>query len=811
MYYTTDQNLVNESVYFIREMIPYQVKTIGYLFKKYGQHVKKTISTLNEYKMGLENDNLAKIINLPFSELLLICDKDKLMELNTEINGIPSVPDDLYKIFTNEKTKYPSLITEFYNRSNRDNLIEKTTGNVKVGKIVYKYMKSPTLQIKKLIRGNYSYEINNSIPLIKVVPKISFDSYRQYKNPNTDYPFEKDVYQNIGSDLQTTSDTNVFGVGLDKGVVDVKIVIDLEGLFSIFTNLLYLLSNKDDSCNEETNQYRSSDDIIDSNIKYFLSILSQLDDDDYFDNCFIPYVIDNLSKRITYSAVITFLATVTKIEGTTRDFFTFIADNILDIGKDNLLDENFYASEIKIKRGSLLRVLSTNISSLMTALFLENKDDMNNGYRYNNSKKYAFFKNLINNLYALKYSTFNYLKIPVDNEKFKSLNHIGEVAKKSIYLLDTDNKLAIKCIYEGGVKDKRSITSFFNGFDSIRVDANYPMTKRCYTLGLALLQQVSFLTIIRYRLGELGEYDEYKTDALGRNTQDYREYLNKNFINLKRSVKDIYSRIESIYSYNSYIEGNGRNENSIRYLCEILYGLSNESKLFESDIGSDILSRSDNPYEDKQIHKNEKKCCDYTFREIGEAAKQLLTKQLSQVESNYIPLKGITNNCLTQLWAKISGEFTHLLDLPFSHHLIESSGPLEEIAKGYAVDSYYNTSPNIDNKDLFNREKEYSYFFENETINNANKYLNDNITHYSLEDLREEFNKIKEKGKEDMFGMFQDFGGYDMAVNLNAAKDINTEIKEGVIPPDDIDNIEAGTEELDKLIDEFDNWLGDNY
>jgi hypothetical protein len=805
MIITDTPNLVDDSVTLIRNAIPYQLKAIGHIFRKYTKLIFEAYEEISSYKLGLLDKALNDVSAIPYTKLLFILNRDALVDMNNEISNIPNT-DYQWR----NKIDFKDIKTSNDFNGNSESYNIKAGGRVKVTSIMYKYMLAPYVPLHRFLNNLGSSQLTYTLPLIRVTPKINFDTFNRKAN---DCP---ETLQD-GWHMQNSGNINIFGIGSTASSIEATITIDIESILNIFLN--YILTR---TGNESGDFWQVCDVEKMMRAKEWFTKLS----DEEFEKMLITEFIDkDFSRRIVFSATTTFLATVTKLINIDSNFIGELSEDILDVVKEDLTDDVVFDGDVD--RGSFMRYMTTNISTLMNAMLLtkQNNDD---------EDLFLYLKELVNTQFNLKYCTYNYMKVPGDNLKHKNLNVIGYMAKMSNYLVSRNNKLSLAGDFES--KKNGGISSFFLSTDTLRINGTFALNKRFFDLGRRLLQELCFFIILRYRLAGLdrngtnlyelrnvdvqsgvnvnGQYAD--SDSLGKNKKDYKQYLLDQHLKLKRSIGTLMGRILSLTE--GSVINTSTNPNNMAFkntgrFADIVYGLTNESVASNTDVFYLMKYVDDNTKVDK-FGRDVTKADDP--EKVLAAISLIAARQLKKMESKYDNIKGMTSNNVHNIWFTLINKLSRMADLPWGSEVGDNAFSILEFISGWTNNTITQITPNVDNVDINNTSgKKDNYCWNESTKQNIDKFqVLEGVSALSREDLEKVVGKLERRsGDEDLFGLFTT---PDLAESGIVTEVTKLERENRIRNLDNLSPIEKQAAIDDKiatesLIKRFDKFLNDNF
>jgi hypothetical protein len=834
MNYTENQNTVNDSVSFIKDNIPKQFKDIAYMFRKNTKLIESLMREVSEYKSGILLKNLCETTGIPFTKLLLMLDKNAFTELHVFLrNKYANINDWQGSANVKGYGRKEVYNVNYIGSSQSEFQVAGETGRVLLSSIRFRHMQTPYCQLVKFIQGtNFPtvWNLKNTIVPLRVIPKIMFEGMKPNRANYFADPMEK--FQYDPDKFTKSKDVNIFGVGIKNSIIECDMEIDIESIFTLMWN--HALG----PCIYGNNYYKwdskaSTDkDIHEDKIReilHYLNIFNSLSDEE-FEEKFITCFVLPLANRMIYSASITFLATVTKVDEINYNFIANVSNEILNIAVDNLYEDSYIAHEggdgAKVKKGALIRLLSSNIGAMMQAMLMS----VNEESTYNSQGNISYFiKGLVGDLFSLRYQTWNYIKIPTDNIKFRKIYHIGSVAKKSTYLLDMDNKLTLNLIYDEINKNDNKVLSAFGDYDAIRVNAPYSNNKRFLDLGRSLLQSVCYMVILRYRISSLNTQKEYSTDELTLNRKDYFDLNRTAFTQLRRVIGTLNSKMFSLINNDKgnlpvgdhYLEYSSDNNNNApsgrKHFMDFIYGLTDETSLKDTTL-QECLSNYTMPIGDPSRKTK------YVHPEIKE-----IRRSINEIAKRFDEDRGYVD--IPRTWIEIlKTRITDVISSPFSERLITDAFAILEICEDYNRLPYSKLHTSVDSTAINKMQEPDTYDSfgrATNTISDAFKQQHKMMSDLSVEALENIFkNIILKRGneiapgivgtmnnvsfsKDETPGIFNDVAGYDFTLGLTEQTlTMEPNVEEGIIPSQEVIK---SHESLRTLIKKFDKYLGEKY
>ena len=397
-----DRNFVDDSVKAIIEKIPNIVRTSYAIFEKYGKLINQKYDQLmqSDEKRRIKNVvNVKCIEGLTFDKLLFAFDRDLYIDFMNEINMI-----------NNDYSYISSGDYAYQNKS-----INTDMHNTRLISINLNYLVHPSTSLKRI--GDWKYEIKKSVPLIKVQPRFIL---RKFSDDFSSYMNFSEPYSN--------EETRNFGVGVSCEHCDSY--IDISSLFEIFRSNFYTYS-----CKYNKNHYS---DTRDNQCKYLdICGLEKLDDKTL--SIISNEIIDIVTKKVTYSLSVAYLAMLGKLEHDKQNGLISIFTDILDSCRKTVLG-SYDSNGDELRTGMSLRHMTVDISTLFNAISKESKM-----FTSSANKEFNILRNMIQYAFEIKYATFNYIKIPGNNLKHKKLINIVQLAKPQLCFLNGDTRADLQC------------------------------------------------------------------------------------------------------------------------------------------------------------------------------------------------------------------------------------------------------------------------------------------------------------------------------------------------------------------------------
>ena len=754
-----DRNLVDDSVKAIITTVPNIVRTAYAIFEKYGKLINQKYDQLiqSDEKRRIKNViNVKGIECLTFDKLLFAFDRDLYIDFMNEINMI------------NSNYSYISAGEYAY----QDKSINKDMHNTRLTSINLNYLVHPSTSLKRIT--DWKYEIKKSVPLIKVQPRFSLRKFSDdfsYMNFNEPYSNEE---------------TRNFGVGVTCEYCDAY--IDISSLFEIFRSHFsthsynYNRSHYADSCDDPCKYLDMCG--LEKLDKESLSIISN-------------EIIDIVTKKVTYSLSVTYLAMLGKLEHDKQNGLISIFTDILDSCRKTVLG-SYDSTGDELRTGMSLRHMTVDISTLFNAISKESKM-----FSSSTNKEFNILRDMIQYAFEIKYSTFNYIKVPGNNLKHKKLVNIVQLAKPQLCFLNGNTKADLQCCLTK--LDKRDLYYCFCDAPDIKVDGTYAYTKRLYDSTKDFIDVYAKLIIIKKRMHDVGGFNvsDGTVDPIGKRSIDYKSYLKSTYDELKVSLNNIYNRIRSVIIGKRYLTNNimvkDSNNDVIKNLNTIVYGINTESALDEDFYSIDAIgelypyNRVDyNKREDKSYYGSiNKRITD--IRNIYNVLKERECTYSGNSQNLLTAVNTYGNGSLIAFWIAVTECIGDFFDTPYKHII----GSFDDIGVGYGESSINEMSQKgeiiNDESDVINWDTSFE-----------DKYI-------SLEELNDQVQNLKDKldenDSESVFGglLFGDFGGIPLAQEMTAKETeiYNDQLTVRKIPNEEVEAFESLKHDFDTLMAKY--------
>ena len=754
-----DRNLVDDSVKAIITTVPNIVRTAYAIFEKYGKLINQKYDQLiqSDERRRIKNViNVKGIESLTFDKLLFAFDRDLYIDFMNEINMINSN----YSYISGGEYAY------------QDKNINKDMHNTRLTSINLNYLVHPSNSLKRIT--DWKYEIKKSVPLIKVQPRFSLRKFSdEYSYMNFNEPYSNDETRN-------------FGVGVTCEYCDSY--IDISSLFEIFRSHFsthsynYNRSHYADSCDDPSKCLDMCG--LEKLDKESLSIISN-------------EIIDIVTKKVTYSLSVTYLAMLGKLEHDKQNGLISIFTDILDSCRKTVLG-SYDSTGDELRTGMSLRHMTVDISTLFNAISKDSKMFTSSGNR-----EFNILRDMIQYAFEIKYSTFNYIKVPGNNLKHKKLVNIVQLAKPQLCFLNGDTKADLQCCLTK--LDKRDLFYCFCDAPDIKVDGTYAYTKRLYDSTKDFIDVYAKLIIIKKRMHDVGGFNvsDGTVDPIGKRSIDYKSYLKSTYDELRVSLNNIYNRIRSVIIGKRYLTNNimvkDSNNDVIKNLNTIVYGINTESALDEDFYSIDAIgelypyNRVDyNKREDKSYYGSiNKRITD--IRNIYNVLKERECTYSGNSQNLLTAVNTYGNGSLIAFWIAVTECIGDFFDTPYKHII----GSFDDIGVGYGESSINEMSQK---GEIINDEPDVI----NWDTSLEDKYI-------SLEDLNNQVQNLKDKldenDSESVFGglLFGDFGGIPLAQEMTAKETeiYNDQLTVRKIPNEEVEAFESLKHDFDALMAKY--------
>ena len=756
-----DRNFVDDSVKAIIATIPNIVRTSYAIFEKYGKLINQKYDQLmqSDEKRRIKNVvNVKCIDGLTFDKLLFAFDRDLYIDFMNEINMI--------------NNNYSYISSGEYAYQNKS--INTDMHNTRLLSINLNYLVHPSTSLKRI--GDWKYEIKKSVPLIKVQPSFILRKF------SDDFS-----YMNF-SEPYSNEETRNFGVGVSCEGCDSY--IDISSLFEIFRSNFYVYS-----CKYNKNHYS---DTRDNQCKYLdICGLEKLDDKTL--SIISNEIIDIVTKKVTYSLSVAYLAMLGKLEHDKQNGLISIFTDILDSCRKTVLG-SYDSNGDELRTGMSLRHMTVDISTLFNAISKESKM-----FTSSANKEFNILRNMIQYAFEIKYATFNYIKIPGNNLKHKKLINIVQLAKPQLCFLNGDTRADLQCCV--AKIEKCELDCCFCDAPDIKVDGTYAYTKRLYDTTKDFIDVYAKLIIIKKRMHDVGGFNvsDGTVDPIGKRSIDYKSYLKATYDELKVSLNNIYNRIRGVIIGKRYLTNNimvkDSNDDAIKNLNTIVYGVNSESALDEDFYSVDMFgelyqyNRVDyNKVDDRSYYGSiNKRISD--IRNVYNVLKERECTYSGNSQNLLTAVNTYGNGSLIAFWIAVTECVGDFFDTPYKHIIcsFEDIG----IGLGYGESS-------------INEMSQKGEIIEDETdVISWDTSLEDK--YISLEELNEQVQNLKDKldenDSESVFGglLFGDFGGIPLAQEMTAKETeiYNDQLTVRKIPNEEVEAFESLKCDFDTLMAKY--------
>jgi hypothetical protein len=757
-----DRNIVDDSVKAIINTVPNIVRTSYAIFEKYGKLIDQKYDQLiqSDEKRRVKNvSDTGNIRFLTFDKLLFALDRDLYIDFMNEIGmvngGNAFIPYD-------------------YSRPTKDIEEEKDMHNVKLSSIYLNYLVHPSVSLKRL--SGYNYDIKKTVPLIKVQPRF------RLQKATDEYSF-----LSFGMPY-TNEESRNYGVGISCEFADS--FIDITSLFEIFRAHF--------ASHQETTKFQYAENrFVEevSKLREFPLDLHGLNSlsEEILSNI-AGEIIDIVSKKITYSLTVSYLAMLGKLERDKQNGLVSIFTDILDSCRKTVLGSYDSTGE-ELKTGMSLRHMTVDISTLFNAI-TKNPND----YSEAMNKEFNMLRSMIEYAFEIKYCTYNYIKVPGDNLKHKKLAHISQMAKPQVCFLNGDTRADLQCCIAN--TDKVEVPLCFCEATDIKVDGTYAYTKRLYDCTKDFIDVFAKLIIIKKRMHDAGGFNvsDGTVDPIGKRSIDYKSYLKHTYDELEVTLSNIYNRIRSVVIGKRYLTNNlmvkNSPEESIRNLNTIIYGINTESALDEDYYGNDIEDLYPYRRVDYNQNKDESFCCRTNNRiaDIRGVYNVLKERECSYINNSQDLLTAVNsfgNGPLIAFWIAVTECTGDYFDAPYKHIV----GNINDFVGGYGESSINDMSQKGE------IITDHTEPFDWHHTGFEDKYISVEDLSNRVQDLKE---KLDENDSESVFGglLFGDFCGIPLAQEMTAKETeiFNDQLTVRKIPNEEVEAFESVKHDFDRLL-----------
>lgn len=741
--FSSKNNFVNDSVILIRDTIKSNIKSFYSIIKKYSIIQDKLNEKLDLFKYT--DIDINTINKYSFTRSLFIIDKNLYSKFISEINESINTNSctNIFNKYISKKSPYSD-----------DN-------NYCLNSISYLFLGNLYNQFDRFNEPHFDYEYT---PMMLIKPSVSINMPSDHYNGDLSGKinnFIKDVNINKMDVLSTDLSYKFNFNGLNL-IIDIDDVCD-----SIYSIILLEKNNKED--------------------------------------CIKDKCLDIVFKIMYYSAVTTYLATISKLSNSFLDINNSIINDIL-VSCKNTMNKSFgYDGEPidNTEEGAILRNMSISLSTV-----LNNLKSINNRYNketeFENNKLETLFLSLIKSLISSKFETYNYIKVPTNNFKHKDLININELAKRQLYYLDEDVKLELNDIFDYLSKaetgSKPYYKNIFLPLKALKINNTYSHNKRLYSSIKYLIDTLGKFLTIKQRITFVGNRNITNStlDNINKSFRDYRTFLIATYKTIIRSLGLVSNNITDLL-YNRQNTKLSKNKDEI-FINNIFYGVNLDTNIDALFDELDILLNDKSFYDITKIERDTYKCAPkekncyndrinyikYFMENIFKIYEKM-NKNSTFVDINYI--KNIDTNNLVSSWVSITkfiAPFMFYNPLEFdrgSYYNVES---IIEYLKSYQYEddmlnvSNSNDFNNIDGK-TYNEKIDYESVYYSGgigTLNTSyknydnNTYSDSKMTYFSksIEELENNFDdlrvKFKNESNEDLFGLFNNFAGFPLASDI---------------------------------------------
>lgn len=626
---------------------------------------------------------------------------------------------DLYKDFLVElneiieRSCFISIGGDYKSRNSVSNTIkygDKSINYRPLSSVSFKILPEINMQMDIFLYGNeYS-----SIPLMKVFPFVSLKSSMENKDDGNFL----ETFDN--SDLQSPTGFN-FNIGFLSAIIDVNTI--LSTLFSFKLNV----GNIDFKSDSAIEKLKSVSDGLNVPYNIYNNRKNRL------------LFIEEYIEKLYYNLTVTYLATLSKLDETSTDVSNAIINDIM-VSSKNLLTKSlgFDGEDMDPpSEGAVLRNMSISLGSILNTLSKDFKS---------NCKMKMLFKNMLLYLISAKYETYNYSLVPYNNFKHKKLISINKLANRKVNYLSTDIRTELQII------DNK-----FNSRNMIKNTDNtiYTFNKRIYSSVKNLIDNIGkYLSIEDKMKKSMGsDLIDSTLDNINKNFKSYRTYLGAAMNSVKTSLARASGLVVSLLYEQSYVSGNYVDKNA-KYLTDIIYGITSDN---------DIISYLENRFSTLTI--------DGIIKRVNDILElyKYLHRKYTNTEMEISLTK--TNICLN--WLKVT---KYIIPNIFDDK--SRSDEMFIIGEG----GYKSYKDFLDHLTEITNERDQLNLLKDSVVTDdisrnskyfRNKYIVDEIlfNKQSLESLDNSVDELKKKlentSSENLFGMFNDFGGMPLAKEVS--------------------------------------------
>lgn len=759
-----DRNLVDFSVNSIIQLIPPAIKGMANIFVKYGQLIDQkyiALSQSDERRRIKGINALDSLTHLTFDKMLFALDKDAYIDFMNEIKTLE----------VQFGYDYDGKPDRTYGST--ENKFEAPGLNC----ILFKYLVNPADGLSRILESDCC-RLDEGVPLIKVIPRFHLDtplrSDSEVNKSKYDVWFENDV----ATCILKPSHCEAY--------------IDISQIFDLFAARLSRISD-----------YRNPNDSPFKN----LSLMKNESMDEFISN-----ISEVMSNRIIYSLSTTYMATVTKLidEKINPVFETF--GDILDSCRRLMLDD-FDSMGENAKTGVGLRHMAIDVSTLLNALsYLKESGN------YECQQYYALM-NMIEYITSLKYETYNYEKIPLNNLKHKKLIPIGNLAKSNVSLLSGDTRAGLQCAYSNisFKNDNGNSATVMNLFQRKRfaeINGTFALNKRIYDAGKDFVDVFARFIIIKKRMYDAGglNFADGTIDTIGKRYVDYKSYLKSTYNDVKTSLTNIFNRMKSVTIGKRYLNSGNfmvkNDDENIRNANTIIYGINTETNFSNDFTYKSIYSEDKNQpvgwikesFTSKKVETSRDINPNAIINDIRLIYNVLKDRPCTYADnSSYLTtaLNTYGNGSLISLWIAINECTGNFFDSPFEN----IKGFLGDVTMTYTVDSINEMAPINENSRKEIKELEFR-----DWATSSKGYKTVEQLRLSFEDLKQKIEDAEEQDGESVVGgcLFGDFGGIQLAGDVTAkeAEFVNDDLSVKTQDPE-YESFESFKHEFDSFLSKY--------
>jgi hypothetical protein len=296
---------------------------------------------------------------------------------------------------------------------------------------------------------------------------------------------------------------------------------------------------------------------------------------------------------------------------------------------------------------------------------------------------------------------------------------------------------------------------------AIRLNGTYAMNKRYHDAGKDLLDLLSKFIIIKKRMVDSSgtNVGDGSIDKLANTYKDYRTYLTETYKQLKRALGNSLRLLKEL---------NNLSGGPIKEYSKLIYGFTLESNVDEAATYYKIYDENSYDIIDRETiqtdkERSENKTFEDKNRYIGNIIFSINEKVESQLVDKY--RGSIDGYSFISKWISYTNLAVYKMILePFDIDNNSMKFILDKTAS-YIANTISEATPNVDDFDPKSSSKEF---------NSWNDSTNNSI--YSIESLEKAFENVEKrledaKSDEDLFGLFNDFGGIPLGNHITATED----------------------------------------